>query len=71
MPAIIRDLGDWVPATRVKTSALLHTLLLHAEDYVTQHMQPLMQALLKATTDEEKEVFDNVSISSVLETVFL
>ncbi|CAK8696019.1 unnamed protein product [Clavelina lepadiformis] len=54
--AIIRDLGDWVAETRVKTSQLLYVLLLHAEDYTTQHMQPLVQALLKACTDDQPMV---------------
>nr|XP_002127221.1 dynein assembly factor 5, axonemal [Ciona intestinalis] len=54
--AIIRDLSDWVQDTRVKTSQLLYELLLHAEDYITQHMQPLMQALLKACADDQSVV---------------
>nr|CAB3252295.1 HEAT repeat-containing protein 2 [Phallusia mammillata] len=53
MPAIINDLSDWVSETRVATSQLLYELLLHAEDYTTQHMQPLVQALMKACADEQ------------------
>lgn len=63
MPGIIRDLGDWVPETKIKTSQLLHILLLHAEEYTTQHMQPLVQALLKACADNNKEVFENVGVT--------
>uniref|UniRef100_H2YGR6 TOG domain-containing protein n=1 Tax=Ciona savignyi TaxID=51511 RepID=H2YGR6_CIOSA len=59
--AIIRDLGDWVQDTRVKTSQLLFELLLHAEEYITQHMQPLVQALLRACSDE-----DGVVVQSAL-----
>nr|XP_039265298.1 dynein assembly factor 5, axonemal-like [Styela clava] len=66
MPAIIRDLGDWVPETRQKTSQLLHVLLLHAEEYTTQHMQPLMQALIRACADNEKDVFLNALESAEL-----
>jgi len=60
MPAIIKDLGDWVAETRVKTSQLLYELLLHAEDYTTQHMQPLVQALLKACSDDQPVVVECV-----------
>ena len=54
--AILRDLDDWVAETRVKTSQLLYELLLHAEEYTTQHMQPLVQALIKAGADEQQVV---------------
>ena len=57
----MRDLGDWVVETRVKTSQLLYHLLLHAEVYTTQHMQPLTQALLKASVDEDPRVVKGVS----------
>lgn len=59
MSGIYRDLGDWVVDTRIKTSQLLYVLLLHAEDYTTQHMQPLIQSLLRACSDDNKEVFKN------------
>ena len=63
--AIIRDLGDWVAETRVKTSQLLYELLIHAEDYTTQHMQPLAQALTKACTDDQKIVVTYVRLCAV------
>lgn len=66
MPGIYRDLGDWVVETRIKTSQLLYVLLLHAEEYTTQHMQPLVQSLLRACTDDDKEVFKNAVKSAEL-----
>lgn len=59
MSGIYRDLGDWVVDTRIKTSQLLYVLLVHAEEYTTQHMQPLTQSLLRACSDDSKEVFKN------------
>ena len=60
--AILRDLDDWVAETRVKTSQLLYELLIHAEEYTTQHMQPLTQALVKACSDDQQIVVTYVSI---------
>ncbi|KAL2101279.1 hypothetical protein ACEWY4_003040 [Coilia grayii] len=56
MPAVGRDVGDWLVATRVKTAQLLVLLLLHAEDHCTQHLQPLLSTLYRACSDPEKEV---------------
>lgn len=61
MTAILRDLGDWVVDTRIKTSQLLYHLLLHAETYTTQHMQPLTQALIRACCDDNDLVVEAVS----------
>jgi len=58
MTAILRDLGDWVVDTRIKTSQLLYHLLLHAETYTTQHMQPLTQALIRACCDDNDLVVE-------------
>jgi len=66
MGGIVRDLGDWVVETRVKTSQLLYHLLLHAEVYTTQHMQPLTQALLKASVDEDPRVVKGATKSARL-----
>ncbi|XP_031420649.1 dynein axonemal assembly factor 5 isoform X2 [Clupea harengus] len=56
MPAVSRDMGDWLVGTRVKTAQLLALLLLHAEDHCTQHLQPLLSTLYHACADPEKEV---------------
>ncbi|KAJ8251506.1 hypothetical protein GJAV_G00222090 [Gymnothorax javanicus] len=56
MPAISRDLGDWLAGTRAKTAQLLSVLLLHAEDHSTQHLQPLLAAMYSACADTEPAV---------------
>ncbi|XP_063074437.1 dynein axonemal assembly factor 5-like [Engraulis encrasicolus] len=56
MPAVGRDAGDWLVATRLKTAQLLELLLLHAEDHCTQHLQPLLATLYRACSDDEKNV---------------
>ncbi|XP_009907079.2 dynein axonemal assembly factor 5 [Dryobates pubescens] len=59
LPGLSHDITDWVESTRVKASQLLHTLLLHAEDYITQHMELLLRTLYQACLDEEREVVKN------------
>lgn len=66
LPALCRDLTDWVESTRVKASQLLYVLLLHAEDHITQHMELLLRTLYQACLDEESEVVRNVSICYML-----
>ncbi|XP_030263067.1 dynein assembly factor 5, axonemal [Sparus aurata] len=59
VPAISHDVTDWLVPTRVRASQLLSVLLLHAEDYNTQHLQPLLAALYRACTDTERDVVNN------------
>uniref|UniRef100_UPI00398F4AEE dynein axonemal assembly factor 5-like isoform X2 n=1 Tax=Pristiophorus japonicus TaxID=55135 RepID=UPI00398F4AEE len=59
LPAVSRDITDWVPATRVKASQLLIVLLLHAEDHITQHMELLLSTLYRSCSDEETPVVQN------------
>ncbi|XP_055507606.1 dynein axonemal assembly factor 5 [Leucoraja erinacea] len=59
LPAVSRDITDWVPATRVKASDLLIILLFHAEDHITQHMELLLSTLYRSCSDEEKTVVQN------------
>ncbi|XP_059835019.1 dynein axonemal assembly factor 5-like isoform X1 [Hypanus sabinus] len=59
LPAVSRDITDWVPATRVKASQLLIVLLFHAEDHITQHMELLLSTLYRSCADEEKAVVQN------------
>ncbi|XP_034047107.1 dynein assembly factor 5, axonemal-like [Thalassophryne amazonica] len=59
MSAITHDMTDWLVPTRVKTSQLLSVLLLHAEDHITQHLQPLLATLYRACTDSERDVVSN------------
>ncbi|XP_029292863.1 dynein assembly factor 5, axonemal [Cottoperca gobio] len=59
VPAISNDITDWLVPTRVRTSQLLSVLLLHAEDYCTQHLQLLLATLYRACTDTERDVVSN------------
>ncbi|XP_072337666.1 dynein axonemal assembly factor 5 [Scyliorhinus torazame] len=59
LPAVSRDMTDWVPATRVKASQLLILLLLHAEDHITQHMELLLSTMYRSCSDEETSVVQN------------
>ncbi|XP_066496740.1 dynein axonemal assembly factor 5 [Tiliqua scincoides] len=59
LPGLCNDLTDWVEGTRIKTSQLLITLLQHAEDHITQHMEILLRALYRVCSDEETSVVRN------------
>ncbi|KAK1164736.1 dynein assembly factor 5, axonemal-like [Acipenser oxyrinchus oxyrinchus] len=66
LPAISRDITDWVVGNRIKSSELLGVLLLHAEEHITQHMELLLSMLYRACSDEEKQVVKNCLNSAEL-----
>ncbi|EPY89579.1 HEAT repeat-containing protein 2 [Camelus ferus] len=66
LPAICHDIGDWVAGTRVKSAQLLVVLLLHAEDHVTQHLEPVLRTLQHACADEERAVVSSCTRSAQL-----
>jgi hypothetical protein len=57
---LMRDIVDWVASTRLKSASLLYVLLLNAEDYITQHMTPLISGMNKACADSETQVVKDV-----------
>ncbi|NWY60616.1 DAAF5 factor, partial [Chionis minor] len=59
LPGLCHDITDWVESTRIKASQVLYTLLLHAEDHITQHMELLLRTLYQACLDEESDVVKN------------
>ncbi|XP_056391895.1 dynein axonemal assembly factor 5 [Hyla sarda] len=59
LPAVSRDITDWVAGTRVKAAQLLVVLLIHAEDHSTQHMELLLSTLYRSCLDEEEKVIHN------------
>ncbi|KAH3861633.1 dynein axonemal assembly factor 5-like [Dreissena polymorpha] len=59
LPALMRDITDWVVETRKKSAALLYHILLNGEEYITQHMEVLTSGLYKACADDEKDVVSN------------
>uniref|UniRef100_A0A8C4QWF5 Dynein axonemal assembly factor 5 n=1 Tax=Eptatretus burgeri TaxID=7764 RepID=A0A8C4QWF5_EPTBU len=66
LPAVGNDIGDWVVGTRIKAAQLLRLLLLHAEDYSTQHMQILVTILHRACSDDESTVVINGILAAEL-----
>eukprot|EP00062_Callorhinchus_milii_P008954 gi/632952241/ref/XP_007891744.1/ PREDICTED: HEAT repeat-containing protein 2 [Callorhinchus milii] len=71
LPAISRDITDWVVGTRVKASQLLIILLLHAEDHITQHMELLLSTLYRSCMDEEPLIVQNSVKSAELIGIFV
>ncbi|MXQ94005.1 hypothetical protein E5288_WYG008519 [Bos mutus] len=71
LPAVCHDIDDWVAGTRVKSAQLLAVLLLHAEDHVTQHLEPVLRALLRACADEEAAVVSSCTRSAELVGTFV
>ncbi|XP_040122774.1 dynein assembly factor 5, axonemal [Oryx dammah] len=71
LPAICHDIADWVAGTRVKSAQLLTVLLLHAEDHITQHLEPVLRALLHACADEEAAVVSSCTRSAELVGTFV
>ncbi|KAH9491870.1 Dynein assembly factor 5, axonemal [Bulinus truncatus] len=66
LPGLVRDLGDWVVDTRVKCAGLLYWLLINAEEYTTQHIDPLLSGLYKACLDEDQRVVTDIQRSAEL-----
>ncbi|NXF01242.1 DAAF5 factor, partial [Smithornis capensis] len=71
LPGLCHDITDWVGSTRIKASQLLYTLLLHAEDHITQHMELLLRTLYQACLDEESDVVKNSVKAAELIGVFV
>ncbi len=53
LPALERDLRDWLVETRIKTAKLTRVLLLHLEDADVVAHVPALVALLKASISDE------------------
>ncbi|KAK6170739.1 hypothetical protein SNE40_019054 [Patella caerulea] len=60
LPGLMKDIGDWVLETRIKSAALLYVLLLNAEEYITQHMEIVLSGTYRACMDEEPKVVRDV-----------
>lgn len=60
VPALVRDIDDWVPETRIKSSQVLFSLILHAEDKMTIKLPSALEGILKGAGDEKKEVVEHV-----------
>lgn len=61
-PALSKELGSWQGDVRIRCSQLLVSIALHAEEYITQHLQDVLPAMYLAARDEDRVVVENVSI---------
>lgn len=63
LPALIKDLTDWVLETRLKSSQVLYSLILHAEDKATIQLSSIINGIVSAAKDEDKEIKETVMSS--------
>ncbi|KAK5640753.1 hypothetical protein RI129_009300 [Pyrocoelia pectoralis] len=70
-PALARELSSWQGDVRVRCGQLLCAVALHAEDYLTQHLQDLLPAMYTAARDEDQRVVVNVLQASELIGLFV
>ena len=64
LPGLSRDILDWVVETRKKSAALLYTIIINSEVYITQHVAMLMESIYRAAIDEESYVVHYVSTTT-------
>ena len=62
LSGLVRDITDWVVATRIKSAQLLYTMLLNEEENTTQHLEKVLTGLYRASGDEEPQVQTYVSV---------
>ncbi|XP_054722252.1 dynein axonemal assembly factor 5-like [Uloborus diversus] len=55
LPPLLNDLSDWVVETRVKSSQVLYSLILHAEEKATMQLSSILKGIVFAANDEAKE----------------
>lgn len=61
LTGLLKDLTDWLPATRIKSAHLLYTMVLNEEENTTQHLEKVLSGLYRASADEEMQVKTYVS----------
>jgi hypothetical protein len=61
VPALVRELEDWLVDIRLKASQLLYSLILNAETHVTHHLEKILDGMYRASGDEDTSVVINVS----------
>ena len=66
LTGINNDISDWQAASRIKAAQLLYTLLINLEENVTMHLEKVIHALVKGSSDEEPRVVEHVEKSSTL-----
>ncbi|KAL1497905.1 hypothetical protein ABEB36_008787 [Hypothenemus hampei] len=58
--AISNELSSWQEDVRVRCAQLLCTLVLHAEESITMHLQAILPSMYGAARDDDKRVVDNI-----------
>jgi dynein assembly factor 5 len=61
VPALVRELEDWIVDVRLKASQLLYSLILNAEVHITHHLEKILDGMYRASGDEDERVVRNVS----------
>lgn len=69
--AISNELNSWQTDVRIRCSQLLCSLALHAESYLTQHLQDLLPAMYSTAKDEEEIVVENIKRASEIIGLFV
>ncbi|XP_055939656.1 dynein axonemal assembly factor 5-like isoform X2 [Argiope bruennichi] len=55
LPPLLHDMADWVPETRIKSSKVLYSLILHSEDKITMQLPKVLEGIMIAAKAEERE----------------
>ncbi|GBN71211.1 Dynein assembly factor 5, axonemal [Araneus ventricosus] len=55
LPILLHDVADWVPETRIKSSKVLYSLVLHSEEKITMQLSKVLEGIMSAAKAEEKE----------------
>lgn len=62
--ALAKELTSWQEDVRLRCSQLLCSIVLHAEEGITQNLQDLLLAMYSAARDEDPRVVENIKRSS-------
>nr|XP_018903074.1 PREDICTED: dynein assembly factor 5, axonemal [Bemisia tabaci] len=60
IPAIAKELEDWVDDVKVKSAQLLAVVLLHGEHSITMHLEKILPTMYRAIIDTDTRVSENV-----------
>ncbi|XP_067005743.2 dynein axonemal assembly factor 5 [Anabrus simplex] len=60
VPALVRELDDWLVDIRIKSSELMCCLVLHSEENIVHHVERLLVGMYRASNDEDNRVTENV-----------
>ncbi|XP_008215817.1 dynein assembly factor 5, axonemal isoform X1 [Nasonia vitripennis] len=64
VPAISRELNDWMADIKVRAAQLLCILVLNVEEEVTEYLPKLLSPMYRACNDEDKRVVENIELAA-------